>query len=104
MADVELDHWICKNVGLSDRELTPDDLFNIILYFFPEAEFCKDPEIIKTTGSAYVKLKTSDSKDRAILIEDPSIERVSQALYMIVISIVKSVIEKRKEVQIMRYL
>jgi len=103
MTDKEIDKWLCAHLKLPEREFTSDDLFNIITYFFPSAEFCSDEKLIAESGCAYIKLSAKDDKDRAILISDPTKEKVNQVLYVLAIAIAAAVKEKKNEINFAKF-
>ncbi len=98
MADKELDAWICDKFKIDLMDLSADDLFNIITYFFPSAEFCADDKLIADTGCAYLKFKKDDTKEQAVLISDPTKGKTTQVLYSVVIALAKSVNEGSNEI------
>jgi hypothetical protein len=102
--DKELDTWLCETLSIPVRELYPNDLHNIMLYYFPNLEICSDPELIKTTGCAYIKMDKNDPDERAILISNPTEARISAITLYLAITIALSVKNKEKQINVCRIL
>jgi hypothetical protein len=103
LADVEIDRWICSKLGLEQTALNADNLFNIIQYFYPTAEFCQDEKIISESGCAYIKFSAKADKEEAILISEPTKEKTTQVLYSIVVAIAKAVEENKQEITFSKF-
>ena len=103
--DQELDAWICESLGIiPTRELREEDLHQILIYYFPDSEVCVDPELIKSTGCAYIKLHKEDPDDRAILISSPTENKVKVVMYYCIIKIARAVKNKEKKINICKIL
>ena len=102
--DKELDFWICQSLGIPNHELAEEDLHKVLMYHFPDMEVCNDPEIVKNTGCAYIKLNKADPNDRAILISTPTNEKVKLVLYYINIVIAKAIRNKESQIHICKIL
>jgi hypothetical protein len=88
MGDPELDSYIQKELKLDDsKPLDEDFLFSIVCFYFPGATFSSDGEVVKRTGCAYFQFTPEDKEEDLYLISDPTINKVRQALYIIVLSI-----------------
>jgi hypothetical protein len=97
--DLELDLWICKKTNINVRELTLDDLFNIVLYYYPHAECCEDMQKTKESGCGYVLLDQHD-ENSIIKITNPTVAKVTKVLYIITLKLISAYVLGEKNITV----